>query len=119
MTDLCCSSCLRTGGCDSRWGTGWKARCRMRSPLGSSTKSSCRASRPVTVMALIGGQSLPPERTRRNTRPLTLAELLVYSIIGFLILIFFVTHPSLAVFLLANFLSSVRRGDCGDWGGGG
>ncbi len=71
------------------------------------------------VMGVIGGQSLPPERTRRNTRPLTLAELLVYSIIGFLILIFFVTHPSLAVFLLANFLSSGRRGDRGDWGGGG
>ena len=71
------------------------------------------------VMGVIGGQRLPPERTRRNTRPLTLAELLVYSIIGFLILIFFVTHPSLAVFLLANFLSSGRRGDRGDWGGGG
>ncbi len=71
------------------------------------------------VMGVIGGQSLPPERARRNARPLTLAELLVYAIIGFLILIFFVTHPSLAVFLLANFLSSGRRGDRGDWGGGG
>ncbi len=71
------------------------------------------------VIGVIGGQSLPPERARRNARPLTLAELLVYAIIGFLILIFFVTHPSLAVFLLANFLSSGRRGDRGDWGGGG
>ena len=71
------------------------------------------------VMGVIGGQSLPPERARRNARPLTLAELLAYAIIGFLILIFFVTHPSLAVFLLANFLSSGRRGDRGDWGGGG
>ena len=57
--------------------------------------------------------------TRHEREPLTLAELLVYAIIGFLILIFFVTHPSLAVFLLANFLSSGRRGDRGDWGGGG
>jgi len=71
------------------------------------------------VMGILGGQSLPPERTRRNARPLTLSELLVYAIIGFLILGFFVTHPSLAVFLLASFLSSGRGGGRGGYGGGG
>jgi uncharacterized protein len=73
------------------------------------------------VMGVIGGQSLlPPERPRRNDRPLTLAQLVLYAIIGFFVLLFFVTHPSLAIYLLASFLSSgSRRGGGGDWGGGG
>jgi len=70
------------------------------------------------IMGIIGGGGLPQQRTPGTGRPLTLAELLVYAIVGFLILGFFITHPSLAVYLLASFLSSGRRRDRGDWYGG-
>lgn len=73
------------------------------------------------VMMVIGGGSLPPPpRQARGgqARPLTLAELIIYGIIGLLILIVFVTHPSLAMYLLFSILSGGRGGG-GDWGGGG
>jgi uncharacterized protein len=74
------------------------------------------------VMMVIGGGSLPPppqqQARGRQERPLTLGQLILYGIIGLLILIVFVTHPSLAMYLLFSILSGGRGGG-GDYGGGG
>jgi uncharacterized protein len=73
------------------------------------------------IMTVIGGGSLPPAQRPaprgRQARPLTLGQLILYGIIGVIILIIFVTHPSLAMYLLFSILSGGRGG--GDWGGGG
>jgi uncharacterized protein len=57
-------------------------------------------------------------RRGRNNRPPTLAELIVYGIIGLIVLIIFATHPSLVLYLLANMFIGGRRGGGDDWGGG-
>jgi uncharacterized protein len=73
------------------------------------------------VMMVIGGGSLPPTARQaqrgRQARPLTLGQLILYGIIGLIILIVLVTHPSLAMYLIFSILSGGRGG--GDWGGGG
>ncbi len=78
------------------------------------------------VAAAIGGQGLPNvQQQRRGTRgresrPLTLGQLILFGIIGLVVLIIFVTNPSLAIYLLMSvFSGSGRRGGGGDWGGGG
>jgi uncharacterized protein len=75
------------------------------------------------VMMVIGGGSLPPaERLtprERQERPLTLGQLILYGIIGLIILIVLVTHPSLAMYLLFSILSGGRGGGDGGGGGGG
>jgi uncharacterized protein len=75
------------------------------------------------VMTIIGGGGLPPQQARpdgRDRRPLTLAQLIVYGIVGLIILAIFATNPSLAIYLLMSILSGGggRRGR-GHWGGGG
>ena len=73
------------------------------------------------AMTVIGGGGLggQPERdTRRNERPLTLGQLIVFGIIGLIVLSILATHPTLALYLLASILSG-GRGRGGDWGGGG
>ena len=74
------------------------------------------------VMMVIGGGSLPPTERQaqraRQQRPLTLGQLILYSILGLIILIVLVTHPGLAMYLLFSILSGGRNGG-GDWGGGG
>src|SRR5262249_40574190 len=57
-------------------------------------------------------------RRGRSSRPPTLAELIVYGIIGLIVLIIFAIHPSLVLYLLANMFIGGRRGG-GDDGGGG
>jgi uncharacterized protein len=65
------------------------------------------------------GSTLAPVRRGREPQPLTLLQLIFYGIIGLIILIFLATHPSLALYLLANiFMGSGRRGG-GGWDGGG
>ena len=72
------------------------------------------------VAAAIGtplpGSTLAP---RTRGRPLTIFQLFLYLIIGLIALIFLATHPSLAMYLLANIFmgGGGRRG--GGWDGGG
>ena len=75
-----------------------------------------------TIMQVIGGQALPAQQTRGQPTPLTMGQLILYGIIGIILLLFFITHPTLALYLLASVLSGGdRRGGRGggDWGGGG
>ena len=80
------------------------------------------------VAAAISGQDLPAaaQSQRRSTRdrelrPLTLGQMILYGIIGIVILIIFITNPSLAIYLLMSILNSnsSNRRDGGGWGGGG
>lgn len=74
------------------------------------------------LMRIIGGESLPPQESTRQPRPLTLAQLIVYGIIGILVLLFLVTNPTLAIYILASILSGGgdnRRRGGGSFGGGG
>ena len=75
------------------------------------------------VMTIIGGGGLPQQARPdgRERRPLTLAQLILYGIVGLVILAIFATNPSLAIYLLMSILSGGgggRRGR-GHWGGGG
>ena len=57
---------------------------------------------------------------REAARPLTLARIIVYGIIGIVLLIILATNPSLAVWLLMSMMSGGnRRGGGGGFGGGG
>ena len=77
------------------------------------------------LMRAAGGESLPASRNTPQGRPLTLAQLILYGIVGILLLLFVLTHPSLAIYMLASILSGGgggrRGGGWGDssWGGGG
>jgi uncharacterized protein len=86
------------------------------------------------LTAAIGGQAAASPATRQpeqgrpqqgrpeQSRPISPLRLIFYGIVGFLILIFVVTHPSVAFFLLANILSGGGRdsqGGGGGFGGGG
>ena len=74
------------------------------------------------LMRIAGGESLPPRVNRREPAPLTLGQLILFGIIGIFVLLFFLTHPTLAMYLLASILSGGggRRGDGGGgWSGGG
>jgi uncharacterized protein len=74
------------------------------------------------VMTVIGGGSLPGARNaRRGRQPLSLVQLIFFGIIGLILLVVFITNPSLAMYLLFSILSGGgggRRSD-DDWGGGG
>ena len=77
-----------------------------------------------TLIGVIGGQALPaqtPGNGRGRRQPLTLAQLIVYAIIGIIILVVFATNPTLAIYLLASILSGGgrRHGGGGGFGGGG
>jgi len=58
------------------------------------------------------GQQNPARQSRRGSRPLSPLESIALGIVGLLVLLFVVTHPSLAFFFLANILS--ERGG-GGW----
>jgi uncharacterized protein len=66
-----------------------------------------------------------PQRLPQQSRPLTLGRLILYGIIGLIVLGILATNPSLAMWLLINFLSSGHRHrggggfGRGGWGGGG
>ena len=69
------------------------------------------------VMTVIGGGTLPQARRgRRGTEPPSLAQIILFAIIG---LIIFITNPSLAMYLLFSILSGGGRGGRDSWGGGG
>jgi uncharacterized protein len=74
------------------------------------------------VMSVIGGGGLPAsardgQRRGRQSRPLSLGQMILFGIIGLVVLFIFVTNPSLAMYLLFSILSGGRGG--GDGGGGG
>jgi uncharacterized protein len=76
------------------------------------------------VAGVLGGQGLPlprqPRGGRGQARPLTLGQLIFYGIIGVVLLLVFITNPSLAIWLLMSLMSGGggRSRDDG-WGGGG
>src|SRR5262245_53840356 len=67
------------------------------------------------VMTVIGGGGLPaPARAReRNERPMTLGQMIVFGIIGLIVLFVFVTHPTLALYLLVSILSRSEESSVG------
>lgn len=70
------------------------------------------------LMQTVGGQTAVPATNRPANSPLTIGQLIVYGIIGILMLLFFITNPALAMYLLASiFAGGGRRG--GGFGGGG
>jgi len=79
----------------------------------------------AALMRVMGGEALPPQQAARGPQPLRVGQLIVYGIIGIILLFFFLTNPTMAIWLLANILSgggSRRRGGWGGgsgWGGGG
>jgi uncharacterized protein len=52
-------------------------------------------------------------------RPLSLLEIIVFSLVGLVFLVILVTHPSLAIWLLINIFTGGRGGGGGFGGGGG
>jgi uncharacterized protein len=74
------------------------------------------------VINVIGGQGLPAQgrgRGQGQQRPLTLAQLIFYAIVGIFLLGFLVTHPTLAMWLLFSLLGGGGRRRGGGWDGGG
>lgn len=74
--------------------------------------------RVISGQGLTGSQPAPQPKQK----PLSIWQIIIYSIIGILFLILLVTHPSLAFFLITNILSGNRRdgpGGGGFSGGGG
>jgi uncharacterized protein len=83
------------------------------------------------VASSIAGQGLgdnsdqrQDSRGRRPSRPITLGQLILYGIIGVIVLIVFITNPTLAIYLLMSLLSGGGgggndRGGGGGFGGGG
>ena len=79
------------------------------------------------LTGILGGQAgaLPATLTPEEPRPWTLGQMVLYGIIGVLILLFVITNPSLAFFLLISIFSGGNRRNgrgglgCGGFGGGG
>jgi uncharacterized protein len=75
------------------------------------------------VAGIISGQGLPASAQRRggrgSPRPLTLGQLILFGIIGIVLLIVFITNPSLAIWLLMSVMSGGGRSRDDGWGGGG
>ena len=72
------------------------------------------------LTGIIGGQAaaLPPVRTPAPATPPSLGTWIFYGIGGILLLVLFITNPSLAFFFLASILSGGRVGGGGYAGGG-
>jgi len=72
------------------------------------------------LMRVMGGEPLPPQRVAPNRPALTIGQMIFYGIVGLILLFFFITNPTLAMYVLASILSSGNRGRRGGhWGGGG
>ena len=92
----------------------------------SGDKDGAVAGAMDALVRAISGQGLSsepgaaPSPPARETRPFTTARLILYGIIGILLLILVVTHPSLALYLLINILSEgLGGGSAGGRSGGG
>ena len=84
----------------------------------------------AAVVQVISGQGLPAaqarnpnNRNQRENQPLTLGQMILYGIIAIFVLIFLVTHPTLAFFLLRRpifpVVTAVIVVEGGSGGGGG
>jgi uncharacterized protein len=77
------------------------------------------------LVRAISGQGLPGAAASLRAgragapRQLTMGQLILFGIIGVLILIFLITHPTFALFLMMSFLSGGRGGFGGGGGGSG
>jgi len=76
------------------------------------------------IRAIGGGQPAPgaPSRDDGRRQPMPIVQFLFFIVIGIAFLILFITNPTLAIYILANILSSGggrRRGGGGFGGGGG
>ena len=71
------------------------------------------------VMMVIGGGTLPAQRTRREQPGPSLAQLVFFGILGLIALVVLATHPSLAMWLLISILSGGGGRNRDGWGGGG
>ncbi len=77
------------------------------------------------LIKVIGGDAhaLPARQTEQPApaapRPLSLMQMVLYGIVGVLVLLFVITHPSLAFYFLASMLSGGGRGGGGGGFGGG
>jgi uncharacterized protein len=86
-----------------------------------------RAGRPdeavdAAVTALIGyisGNQPPSGEETRAPRGISAVKGVFSGIVILILIILFITHPSLALWLLINILSGGGRGRGGGWGGGG
>lgn len=70
------------------------------------------------VIRVIGGEALPAERPANQRRQSSPGINFLVTVIIIVVFIFFITHPSLAVYLLLNMLSGSRGGG-GGWSSGG
>lgn len=76
------------------------------------------------LTGVIGGQAdaLPPAPTPAKSKPLSPFQWALYGIGGILLLVLFITNPSLAFFFLISIMSGgnrMGRGGGGGFGGGG
>ncbi len=75
------------------------------------------------IAGIISGQGLPAPAQRRPgrapARPLTLGQIILFGIVGIILLIVFITNPSLAIWLLMSIMSGGGRSRDDGWGGGG
>lgn len=76
------------------------------------------------LISLIGGEE-GAQPARARAPPMETGQKLLLGILGLIVLVIFITHPSFALWLLVNILSGSRgggrsgRGGGGSWGGGG
>lgn len=75
------------------------------------------------IVELLEGKTLSTAQhgssTARINSPLSLWKMLLYGLVGVALLTFFVTHPTLSLYLLINILSGGRGGSGGRNSGGG
>ncbi len=74
------------------------------------------------ILGALAPDSSPEQaqsRPRPEAKPASLGEKILYGLIGIAILIFVITNPGLAFWLLLQILSSGGRGGGGGGGGGG
>ena len=81
-----------------------------------------------SLTGVIGGQSdaLPAgsapgasTRTQHPQQPLSTLQMILFGVVGVLVLLFLITHPSLAFFFLSSMMSGGGGGGFGGGGGGG
>ena len=78
------------------------------------------------IVNLLDGKALQgaasgtsPPGASRQQKPLSTFQMLLFGLIGLVFIALFVTHPSMAIYLLINILSGGRGGSGGGNSGGG
>jgi uncharacterized protein len=86
---------------------------------GAVTAATDALVRVISGQGLASQPAATPRGPVRRSRPISTGQLIFFGILGILVLILAVTHPSLALFLLMNILSGDGRGGSDGGGGGG